>query len=371
MKLRLTISSADNDLFKLIWGTENGAIDAYFVSKELVDDASNEVRSVLKDIAAHYEHCEINRRNNPDYTQFLPDLALAGEKLAAAVFTRVHGSAESAKDAQQYITKLKKRVPLTILFESTPLHAPWNFIFRGDATNIKAPSGTLNDFDDFWTNIFSIINVSFNRSRLADFDSEPSDKFFVLHALNQEEFTKVKNNLTREEIDRIKTLLDLPVGSCTDWASTRRTWRSIPDGAPRLLYIFGHSDGENIYLANDDNSKYRLDLTGFITTFKNQADRPASNSICFVNGCQTGTGCWNASFSNISSMLGFQGFIGSECEINNLFATRYGALFMERLCLEGKSIQQALEDLKPAQRLYPLSLFYTCFAEPQFRLTSN
>ena len=40
MKLRLTISSADNDLFKLIWGTENGAIDAYFVSKELVDDAS-------------------------------------------------------------------------------------------------------------------------------------------------------------------------------------------------------------------------------------------------------------------------------------------------------------------------------------------
>jgi hypothetical protein len=48
--------------------------------------------------------------------------------------------------ARNYITRLRTRIPLTNLFEATPLHVPWNFIFRGDATDIPEPTGTLNDY---------------------------------------------------------------------------------------------------------------------------------------------------------------------------------------------------------------------------------
>jgi hypothetical protein len=66
-------------------------------------------------------------------------------------------------------------------------------------------------------------------------------------------------------------------------------------------------------------------------------------------------------------MPGFQGFVGSETDMWNEFALRYGAEFIHRLCYTERYLDDILEELR--SELFPLSLFYTCFAQPHFRLS--
>jgi hypothetical protein len=72
------------------------------------------------------------------------------------------------------------------------------------------------------------------------------------------------------------------------------------------------------------------------------------------------------SFISATSGPGFHGFIGTEAEVANNFAASYGIAFMKQLCENGQSVGEAFERLQIEK--FPTSLFYTCYANPMFRV---
>jgi hypothetical protein len=252
------------------------------------------------------------------------------------------------------------------MVSGTPLHVPWSFIYSGDSDALAAPIGTLADFANFWTNIFDI-NVSFSRTRLFRSSSRDADKqFFLLHALHDKLFPEAMSNLPDDERKLIDDLIGYPLGNSTDWSACRKKWRSGGD-KDSVIYVFGHSDGKSIFLNNANDCTSKLDANGFSASFKKPADT-VSKTICFINGCRSGAGLLGSGFLAVTSSQGFYGFIGSEAELSNVFAARYGAAFMSCLC-RGGSVQEAFSLLRTD--FFPLSLFYTCYAQPEFRLLPN
>jgi hypothetical protein len=132
-----------------------------------------------------------------------------------------------------------------------------------------------------------------------------------------------------------------------------------------VIYVFWSFRWKSIFLnnANDSTSK----LTRTVLRALKLADTE-SKTICFINGCRSGAGLLGSGFLAVTSSQGFYGFIGSEAELSNVFAARYGAAFMSCLC-SGGSVQEAFSLLRTD--FFPLSLFYTCYAQPEFRLLPN
>ena len=64
----------------------------------------------------------------------------------------------------------------------------------------------------------------------------------------------------------------------------------------------------------------------------------------------------------------FADLVGTEAEILNTYALRCGTRLMWDLCFSGRSLGEALDAMQSAEDLFPLNLFYTCYAQRDFKL---
>jgi hypothetical protein len=197
----------------------------------------------------------------------------------------------------------------------------------------------------------------------------------ALYALHEELFALARRELKRRnaELDqKLDQLLETDSVSGTTWTECQRHWRSIAEDYDSVLYMFGHSDGERIMLADgSDRADAVLPASGFSSSFRKRGDT-RSASICILNGCRTaapGTNRpWPASFLSATRKPGFFGFIGTEIEIPNTVASRYGVALLWRLFREGEALGDAFDALRREPDLFPVNLLYTCFANRNFRL---
>jgi hypothetical protein len=372
--LRLNVSPEQGDEYKLVWGCNTAELLPYSVSGELVRRAAEEVRSILGEFSHLYRKWEIAGHGTFEYSELLPRLAFAGERLCEALFKPSGGNQTSAAEARNFILNdLQEHLSLNIMISGTPLHVPWGFVFRGDPTTLSPATHTPSDFADFWTNLFNI-SVSFSRTSLG-WSKPKQNKFYLVHALHDKLFSNATKSLSAEEQTLIEQIISYELGSFTDWISCRKKWRESQGeealkqngDANSIIYIFGHSDGRRICLSEDNSDAYSIDANGFSASFKKN---PASQSktICFVNGCRSGGGFLGDGFIGVTAMHGFQGFIGTEAELSNTFAARFGAEFMRRMCIDGFSVEETFTDLRERSDFFPLSLLYSCYADPEFRV---
>jgi hypothetical protein len=167
----------------------------------------------------------------------------------------------------------------------------------------------------------------------------------------------------------LESIVDYAVGNVTNWDVCRDKWKAIEEN-DSLLHIFGHSDGEKVYLQDPvpgapvDNL-YCLEADRFKGLFGKKR-QTRSVTVCFLNGCRTGAGPVGESFLDVLFDRGFQGFVGTEAEVSNEFAVLYAGEFMSRLWYGGLSIRKAFDELR--EELFPLSLMYSCYAHPDFRI---
>src|SRR5262249_4760853 len=163
--------------------------------------------------------------------------------------------------------------------------------------------------------------------------------------------------------ERFHKIQSYEVGAVAEWELCRRKWREISK-QDSILYVYGHSDGTTIELDPEVDRKPKMEAIRFHNFFR-KADA-TSASIFFLNGCVTGSGNDHNGFLRVTSMPGFYGFIGTEARVPNTFASEYGTDFMHHLCEMGQSVYQTYEELRT--RHFPLSLLYSCFAHPEFRV---
>jgi hypothetical protein len=356
--------AGQGDATKLAWTGPTWS-KTYCVNREMLYNASQDVRGVLQEIAQKY------LRPSGSYLLNYPALAHAGEELRVALFTDLQG---------QYATKLVQHLEsqppgtwLTV-FSDASVQVPWNFVLFGDPNELPPPAQALQDFDRFWSGCFKIV------TRFSSTEFPPSavsrSNLRTLLALHASRFASAEELLSRrypDIHDKIEQLLQFQVGAQDNWDKCRSSWRNISQN-DSILYVFAHSDGQKLYLKDEDRidetdrHRYAISTTGFQTIFAKPRDTH-SNSLCFINGCRTADGKLGDGFLSVTSGVGFHGFIGSEAEISSDWATRYAVEFLHGLIIESKPVHEVYNELRA--RCFPLSLWYSCCAEPNFRVTAD
>ena len=359
------------DALKLVWSCPEFVMSPYCIAAAAAQTGSDKVRNILKTIASKY----INPQ--ADYKDEIPLLRRAGFELMTVLFENiVDGSADSAEEVKNYIETIRDRKVLRIRTDGM-IPILWNFVFDGDPDATRPFTHSLADFGDFWLSKFKVF-IRFNKVKIPPEWPLPRSSVKTLLALNEEEFVKARQSISCSRPDtkeKINSLLSFEVGSVTNWDDCRAKWRVIAEKNDSILYIFGHSTGEEIFLTaqtadltDQERFRYVLDANSFLATFK-KSRNPTSNTICFINGCRTADGSLGKNFLNVTSGKGFHGFIGSEAEISNEHSTYYATEFLYKLLQEGRSVEEAFEELR--EPLFPASLWYSCYADPLFQISPN
>jgi hypothetical protein len=344
---------------KLAWSDDHWDPPTYSVSTQLVSQAAAKVRGILNRISEDYLTSP-----NPTYQPFLSDLARAGADLVGELFDPVDGDRETAAQVKGFIDDAEGRRPLIVNSDAS-IHVPWGFVYHADPDRMHEPKGEFSDFSGFWLDRFSI-STRFNPCNRMPDSARPRENFRILMALHKSLHEKAQQHLPPDSKECFEKIKSHKVGAVADWELCRRKWREI-EKQDSILYVYGHSDGAMIELdpevaEADSNSK--MEALRFHNSFR-KAD-PKSASIAFLNGCVTGMGEGHNGFLRVTAMPGFYGFIGTEAKVPNKFASEYGIDFMHSLCFMGRSVEETFETLRI--RHFPLSLLYSCFAHPYYRV---
>jgi hypothetical protein len=374
MSDEFTIKAVKQDAsYKLEFYTST-SYSFFCVNAERAQKAANNVRLALKNLAVKCFD------QNADYTSELRRLRIAGKDLGENLFG---GAVEENFDCAQYtrlqITKRREERATLRIITDAAIQIPWNFIFDNDPFDGLPISGDISDFDGFWlSNVFVYVRYSSSFSPI----DKPLDKqaLRTLMAFDENEFDVARGEISKQLPDVDETIANLtrkPVGAVTDWDNCREKWEEIRD-CDSVIYIFGHSNGKEISLhgdpsqvREDEKQKYILDTASFAGIFtKNRGS--SSKTLCFLNACRSAGGVMSDGFLGVTHARGFHGFIGAEAEISNIDATLYATEFLNKLVNEGRSVGQIVNELRGRRfpnRRFPTGIWYTCYADPEFRVS--
>jgi hypothetical protein len=338
----------------------------YLADTDSLRDASVSVRRILGQVADEYVH------GTRSYAAYLRGLARAGAALRSAIVTAADGTFH--RSVLDGLDRLPRETPLRIVTDG--LEVPWNFVYAGAAPNEVATQNTLEDFKDFWLSRFKV-RIRFSNTNEMPDPCISRSKVRTLLALHESRFRSAVTLLTNELPDlkdKVNCLLEHQIGSTNNWIDCEEKWREIEEN-DSIFYIFAHRDEEGRLSLKDnapaaESDRYEISSNEFQAFFrKGNAVAAQSNTLCFVNGCRTAAQGWGERLLSATSAAGFQGFIGSEAEVASDLATRYAVEFLFALLKEGKSVDEAYEETKT--KCFPMSLWYSCYAHPSFRISQE
>lgn len=184
----------------------------------------------------------------------------------------------------------------------------------------------------------------------------------ALYALHRTEVENVLPYLGAADISKLRQLTLLPVKQYYNWTTATRAYAEIR-GADNIIFVFAHSDGDCLEL---DNST--IDCNTFSVMLHKDRD-PDHPVLLILNCCLSVTGGDGGSLLSVAARKGFCGLVGTEAEILNTYALRCGTRLMWELCCNGRPLGEALDEMQRAEDLFPLNLFYTCYAQRDFQLS--
>jgi hypothetical protein len=332
--------------------------ELYCVKKSRLKSSSEAVRKILQAIASKY------LVPSGRYEPYLEALANAGAGLRTALFSAIDDS--DTLQLQQHIASLPPGTHLDIRTDGS-VQVPWNFVFFGDLHNIAPPRSDIRDFDDYWSSRLTV-NVRYILTRPARAQI-PRSSLKSLLTLHRKRFAKATKILEKyPDLQRqLQELRAFDVGECNNWPECETLWKKIKD-CNSIVYIFAHTAEDKLYLEDEDELdietafKYEINAARFLSIFKKDA-RAQTSTLCFINGCRTAAGELGDDFLSVTSSTGFLGFIGSEAEISEEWATRYAVQFLHGLIFRSRSVQEIYDELRTD--CFPLSLWYSCCANPK------
>jgi hypothetical protein len=372
----------DNKNFKLIWEVieADGSPSSpavYSVNGNDLMQAAKIVRAQLQTISLKPDPFEA-----AEFAPLLNALADFGNDLFVNLMPNPAEDAEFRKrfdDAAESTNN--QRHGLKIVLHTSDLFVPWGFVCPKGREHLPSePSVSLADMKGFWLSQFSISVV---------YDKDPplpqrrKAQFCSVLALHNDMVGMAEEFLSKnckECVSRLDELRRGPQPSAVDWDEFETVWEKVRYDQDSVLYLYGHSDGESIYLKDTnsrgyDASKHLLPASSFKRKFpskdKDSGKDKDSASIFILNGCRTTAGGTYqpapASFLKGTRDRGYYGFIGTEAEVSNVFACRYGTEFLWRLCKERRSVGEAFDELLENNNFFPWNLLYSCYADRKFR----
>ena len=352
----------NDDQIKVTWHKGSGPFSKPLkLSSALLSRRSHDVRAALSELNAYVRtNQDLDEEKDPGWKRYagaLKELQQRGAALYNAIFDEGDLRAQALLHALQSLgTGAELRVHCSDEVASFPL----GFVFDGEA-QLSAGRPSRADFSGFWLDRFNItMLVAGGGVEPGSLDVDPQS-LRALYALHRTEVEDAWQHLGTDS-SRLKQLTLLPVNAHYDWNSARRACATI-SSTDSIVFVLAHSDGDWLELA--DNEK--IDCQGFARML-HKGHTESRAVLLVLNCCLSATGGEGRSLLSAVAHPGFCGLIGTEAEILNTFALRCGTRLMWDLCFKGLTLGEAFEGMQHADDLFPLSLFYTCYAERSFRL---
>jgi hypothetical protein len=326
----------------------------------LLRKRSRDVRDALTALNSYVcTNQKLEEEKDPGWQRYAGILKTLRQKGEALRSTLLDGEDPRSQELLRVIKGLQSGAELRVNCSDDEVTLPLGFVFEGEVdTEIGKPSRA--DFAGFWLNRFKITMLVEGSGCGHDRRSVDPQSLKTLYALHQAE---VENALPYlgDDISKLQKLTLLPVKQYYTWATAKRAYADIRQ-SDSIIFVFAHSDGDSLELVDST-----IDCNTFSVML--HKDRDANHAVLLIlNCCLSVTGGEGGSLLSAAARKGFCGLVGTEAEILNTYALRCGTRLMWELCANGLPLGEALDAMQSAEDLFPLNLFYTCYAQRDFQL---
>jgi hypothetical protein len=355
---------------KLLWGNDNGPHKAYFVGKGTFDYYCQQVRD---DLAALVE-IEIDQRDGVR-AEALRKLARSGADLHYLLFEDV-----SIKDAAAIVradmnARYRARTArypdgdkrLRIIVHPS-IHVPWALVYDGNADAIGEMADRLEDFGAFWGQKYSLSSTSTGYQQLPCDLERKLDASKLLSLMHKDAALAAYRGFSDKLRSDYEVLMAYPVGVANNKIDCEKLIaKAVPNDT--IFHFFGHQNNGVLDLGGAQ--------TIDVNQFKKLLDRLASQqgesqpySLVLLNACETADGQMDHSFTNAADRPGICGAISTEAVVPRDYAAKFAISFLTQLLCKGRSVGESMSTLRHDEALWPLSLVYGCYAEPDYRISA-
>ncbi len=350
---------------KVLWVPEDDNWPSYVIDIDLVNRKAAEARKAL---TSFVKQCMNQQAGGVARSgKQLKELAERGRDLYEAIFLDKNGGPAIPR-LQTWVRGLAGTHRINVVVEDRT-HVPWGLVYDGDPSKLTgAPEDVdISLFGDFWC-LKYLVSALYNRMSLKGLGGSKSvDLYHLLSAIHQEVFAAAEQSLEEPERKVLDWLRAQFTGTRAFKIFSKRDllsqWSESRNDVD-MLFFYCHADGTSIAFSNTD----KLTMDDITLKLRREAaGEPLSPCLVFLNGCSTASGDPTGGFLEATGGEGFCGFIGTEAEVPDLFALRFGLAFLYHFLLEDAPVYLIMDRLR--REHWPLSLVYSTYCYPMLRVT--
>lgn len=351
-ELSVEIKTEQLSKLKVVWRMGGAAELPYYVSRVQIEQIGNELRHILERLVT----TAVNNGVKHTWKE-LKELAGKGKELYYELFNDAGGSQVNPDDIRAWIPSLGAcRITFNI---ADYLHIPWGLAFDGDETKLPCSEGDLNVkfYGDFWGLKYRTASLYYRIPPRGLTTLRPGNSLRPLHTLNADCLLAARAHLSDEQEIFLQKLIPAPIHTSSDFW---QMWDK-QKGEFDFLHFYCHANGSSLLIAKGDQITVR--------NLQQKLKRASPDAPClvFLNGCHTAAGDNSGNFLEATGRSGFCGFVGTETQVPDVFALRFGLALHDHLLYDGLELHEILDRLRRDH--WPLSVAYSLCAFGGFRIS--
>lgn len=360
-------------LLKVTWSGNAGIfVGAYFIGPETLSAAADDVRTELTALS----QWAASGQDAQTRWERLTALAEAGKQLHSALFLDANHWREIL-EIKELIAAEPTELPFSVQAESE-LYVPWGLVYDGEVPEHpgevepdKLKEVEMALFSGFWALKY---NLSVGSKHHPPSRNNRSRKNFGLLSLVHDQiYGDVRQKATTDPACRrlCEQMSSMPVKTVDSLKECQELIEQT-DATDILFHFFGHQHAQKLHLG----SKGAVSLIQFAELINSlsvhgQERNATPYGLMFLNGCESALGNADFGFRSRAMSDNMCGVIATEAIVQTSFAVDFGGRFLEAIKDRGKTVSEAMHDLWHEKDLWPESLLYGCYANPQYRIRSD
>jgi hypothetical protein len=352
------------DQAQLQWGNKAPHPKKYDIDLSRLRKTVLQVRACLAELTApEVEHDAALR------LQRLKALARTGCFLRRDLFRSVR-QPDIAQALDLWVRGHKCGPGTPLLITSSPtIHIPWGLVYDGSAEAIDDLEDSPEAFSEFWCMKYALSSTLSGYGVSDETLNRNAAASRMLSLVNRYLAEDITANSMDMRATAFGVLLDRrPIGK----AYTSKAMMKLVSGAgigDTVFHFFCHHHDGTLDLGDET-----LDLNSFedllrcITAAGGGAAR--SYGLVIANACNSAFGDGDDSLLPVCEQSGFCGLIATETCVPNVTAADVYVRLHEALFARNRSVGEAMFELHHDRSLWPNSLLYGCYAQPDYRFAS-
>jgi hypothetical protein len=358
--IRVWIKNGKKGFFKVTWDDNvNPPFGPYFIDKDAVTANAADIRTKLEALVDE-------AINDPEAIlgPLLKDLAKAGRELYDTLFGKDPDHPGRALMIKRWLEGKPQPLRLNFIVDGY-VHIPWSLIFGGDHDRIPNDSVDIAHFSDFWCLKYLLTCTYKGLDPITAENGQNANAFRLLPILHQSEIELSQKSVPPSETEDFNGIIKrfgFGKEKISSLEALSKAWtKSL--GLNKILFFYCHAHGTRLEISESESIEpYQ---------FKSKLQFPDDHrvncaALTFLNGCSTAVGDDAKGFIEATTREGFCGFIGTETDIPNVYALRFGAAFIKCMLETGWSVLDVVDAMRRAH--WPLSLLYQIYGSPTFRV---